>query len=233
MARRGGDVRLMMASYPGGSCIATDKIGRHYVLADGAFLHAYGAGVTGKIVDDPVDCFSAPESSGIGTIRNLTVTNWGRALPLMRVYNEARKSANVLQIEGGKVSPSTHANTPTGRGAFGNSVDTPLGEVGDFTVLSGYEYMPTCMSVEPGSRLTFAVSTLVGSAATAFQVRDSGEPHGDLIEATVPASSRRDTPTWYHYSVPVPPSACATISFYVKRAPNVSNCMTFAGASIR
>jgi hypothetical protein len=235
IAYRGDDLRGMLASTPQPACVAADAIAQRYVLASGAFLKLYPPKIAPDMVADPAACLDMPESTLVVTMKNLAVNDWGHALPLMQAFRDAENVDGVLQIEGGAVTPGTHVVTPTGRGAFGNQIDTPLGRVGDFTIVSGFAYAPACVPIAPNSHLTFATASVPGTPPLDIRITArTGSGSKELLHTTFPAAPLDGPYVWYRYAMPVPVADCATITFAVEKpGPGALNWITFAGASIR
>jgi hypothetical protein len=235
IAFRGDDLRGMLAASPESACVASDAVADRYTLAGGAFLHLYPPLVAPKMVRDPAACMTMPDSTTVVTMTGLAVNNWGNAVPLMKAYRDASDPAGTLQIEGGAVTPATKANTPTGRGEFGNEIDTPLGHVGDFTIVTGYAYAPQCLPVTSGKRLRFSAASIPGTPALRIRISaTSGGVTHELLNAPF-AASKRDAPyEWHRYELPVAPSDCASFTLAVAKMGAASTFwVTFAGASIR
>lgn len=234
IAYRGDDLRGMIAGAPARTCVAADATARRYVLASGDFLALYPPPREPAIQDDPAGCLGEPVSTTIVTMAGLAVNDWGLAVPLMQAYRDASDPSGVLQIEGGTVSPRTKVATPTGRGAFGNDIDTPLGVVGDFTVLTGFTYAPSCLRVGDGARLRFSAASVPGSPAIPLTiVARNGAATKTLLSTIFPASPANKPYRWLRYALPVPPADCTTFAFALKGAANGRTWLTFAGASVR
>lgn len=233
IAYRGDDLRGMLAATSERACVIKDAVAERYVLADGAFLRTYPPKITPKITGSGDGCLGLPESTTVIAMTALAVHDWGIAIPLMQAYRDASDPSGVLQIEGGAVSPSIPAKTPTGRGAFGNQIDTPLGHTVDFTILTGYSYTPKCLKVEPKQRLVFSAATVPGSPPVKFSVSVTTPDGGKkLLRETFPASDATAPYMWRRFVLPVPPADCASFTFALQKG-STSNWMTFAGASIR
>lgn len=213
-------------------CVVSDAIGRRYLLADGAFALASGGNSETRFVDSAQNCFALPDSTRVATIDGLYVTNYGATLPLWR---DARDTTGTqLAIVGGTISPNTPENTPSGHGAFGNGVATPLGVVGDFTVLSSFAYTPPCVPVRRHGHLTFEVTSVPGSPRLVFAIRDTGSVHA-LYRGVTPASSSDAPYFWHHISIELPGSKCSALTFSVLQPADGASryWMTFAGAMVR
>lgn len=236
MALRGDDLRGMLAHAPAGTCISANDIAKHYILVDGAFLRAYPNKTAPAIFSSATACEHAANGTTVVTMRDLDVHDWGIAVPLLQAFADTRDPAGVLQIDGTDIRPGTAADTPTGKGAFGNLFDTPLGPVGDFTVLSGYSYAPPCIAVRRGQRLVFAAATIPGSPALAFRVASSA-PDGVAADfsGSLPPSGVQDPYVWKRFeSLPLPASACRRFTFDVPTAGGPKGrWLTIAGAAVR
>ncbi len=232
IAYRGDDLRGMIADAPGRTCVTADATATRYVLAGGAFLERYPVRRTPTMLADPAGCIRMPNDTTVVTMRDLAVNNWGQAVPLLQAYRDASDPAGVLQIEGGSVSPGTTVNTPTGRGAFGNEVDTPLGHVGDFTVLSGFAYTPACVPVRSGQHLNFSAASIPGTPDLRLRVTASGTG-APLLNSTFPASAPNRPYRWIRYSVPLAASDCTTFTFAMNPGSREKYWLTFAGAAVR
>jgi hypothetical protein len=234
IAYRGNDLLGMLAASSKQTCVARDEVATRYILADGFFLHLYPPRIAPRLVDSAANCVSMSDSTPVVTITGLTVNNWGRAIPLMQSYLDAKNPAGFLQIEGGAVSPATRINTPTGRGAFGNQMDTPLGHVGDFTIISGYIYTPKCVLVNPGEHLAFSAASIPGTPALQVRVTESfAKRSRTILQQLFPASDANAPYEWRRFSVPVLSADCAEFNFSVIAGPQDRYWLTFAGALIR
>lgn len=236
MALRGDDLRGMLARAPADVCVSADEVAKHYVLVDGAFLRAYPDKTAPEMVSTAADCGRFANETTVVTMRDLDVHDWGIAVPLLQAFADTRVPVGVLQIDGTDIRPGTAADTPTGKGAFGNQFDTPLGPVGDFTVLSGYSYAPACIAVRRGQRLVFAAATIPGSSALTFHVASSA-PDGapTAFSGSLPRSGVQDPYRWKRFeSKPLPASACRRFIFDVPTAGGAKGrWLTIAGAAVR
>lgn len=232
VAERGGDVLSAIAGARGIACVAADEIGSHYVLADGALLRLYPPRVSPRVVGPPDDCSSLSRDATIVSLAGLNVTDWGRVLPLMEAYVDAKAAKTVLLTEGGTVTPHTRAQTPTGRGAFGNQIDSPLGRVGDFTVVSGFTYAPPCVRTVAGDRLTFSAASIPGTPSMRMEIASTGSKRA-LLDTTFPASPPGSTYVWRRFSIPLSPATCTALQFRVGGSPGLQHWLTFAGAVVR
>jgi hypothetical protein len=235
IAYRGDDLRGMLAASDRPACVADDEIARRYVLANGAFLRLYPPHVAPVTTADPATCLTMPDATAVVTMAGLAVHDWGGAVPLMKAYRDAADPDGTLQIEGGAVTPATHANTPTGRGSFGNQIDTPLGHVGDFTILSGYTYVPACVPVGAVKHLVFAAASIPGTPPLRLRVdATSAGSKRAVLDATFPSSPADAPYRWIRYDVPLAPSDCASLAFSVaNEAHRTGDWLTIAGAAIR
>ncbi len=225
-------------------CMVVDRSGEQHVLASGAFFALDPAVTPLRVVSDAKDCLDAAKGTDLVIIQNMLATDWGPGgIELARSAQIASEAPYVLPVKNGIVSPRTHANTPYGLGAFGDVVDTPIGAVGDFTVVSGFSYRFACPP--HGNRLSFAVA---GIAHTAFAYEifvDNGSRLRRIVAGSSPASrsvaSNAPTGTPYQATqawrlqVGVLPETrlCRSIIFSVLSQPGVPDTwVTFAGASV-
>ena len=230
------DLIAALGGHDARNCVASDKSGAEHLLADGAFLRLYPQPPGTAFVDDVRKCpTDAADRTNLLTINGSDIKSWGRALGLVRIFDRSADATLILPVSKGKVTPRSAARTPNHRGAFDNVVTTPLGPLGDFTVLSGYEYRFECLRIPHHATLQFAATSISGAPPLGFLV-SSVSPGADLVvlRGSVPHVDTGPYNTWLYESAPIAASECATLSFKVTAEDGaIGQWMTFAGASIR
>ncbi len=224
-------------------CMVVDNSGTQHVLANGAFFTLNPATTPFRVVSNASDCLDAARGTDLVIIENMMATDWGPGgIELARSAQIASEAPYVLPVESGIVTPHTHAGTPTGFGAFGNMTDTPVGAVGDFTVLSGFSYRFNC--VPRGNWLAFAIAAIPHAAFTYEVLVDSGGGPRPINTQSLPSSPGSESPpagtpyeatqAWQLHIVALPSTpACRSIIFSVPARSGVPGTwVTVVGASL-
>ena len=207
-------------------CVVADAAAKRHILENEAIR-------VGSFSEASQCLFAAAPGTDLIVLSNWNVTDWGAGgIELARAERTAESAAYVLPVEHGIVAPHTPAATVTGTGAFGNTTDTPIGAVGNFTILSGYSYEFRC--VPRAARLTFAIAGLP-NAAFAYSVvaLDDRGAHTVLSES-VPSTTSA-TLAWRFHSVALPaPSGCESLRFAVTKPPGAPEpWVSIAGAALQ
>lgn len=202
-------------------CVTTDAAGARHVLAYGTLLAATQEGRDAMVVARPEACIAAWRRLDIATITDMSIVDWGSGGADISRAAQILNRAQPLPVYRGIVSPKTHAPTPTGFGAFGNGVQTPIGATSIFTVLSGFSYTFPC--VPPGDRLSFAVAPLPHSAMTYAVTESSGGRRRIIFTEGVKADPLGGgAQAWRLRVVDLPASrACRALTFVVYAEPGV------------
>jgi hypothetical protein len=235
LAHQSDTLRSFLNQGSNDRCVVTDVPGRHYILVDGWFVHTYGARAKARVVDDAKNCLDLPGTATLASIDGLYVTDLGASMALLHAQQGAA-SGTVLAIQDGDVSPKTIVKTPTGTGEFGNNLATPLGPLGDFTVLSGFRYTPRCVRVRASEHLTFVVSAIPGSPNLGLSVSvRKGNVTRALYDRVLVSPLAGAPYAWQRVSIPLEPSACAAFTFAVAQPGDAKfhYWVTFAGATVR
>lgn len=222
-------------------CIVTGRPGEQQVLANGALFQLSAAKASVGILPEAQDCLAGSRAPDLVVVDNMLAIDWrSSGIRLALAARTASRAPYTLSTQEGIVYPSTRAGTPTGFGAYANEVETPVGTVSGFVVLSGFSYRFAC--VPASGRLAFAVAGIPNTSFSYDVAVDTGGYVKQVLARGVPAplhGAPEGTPytaaqNWQFEEVVLPASrACRSIIFSVPaRADTPTNWVQFAGVSI-
>lgn len=221
------------------TCIVADASARRYVLVPGfSLISAHSKEVQGiRIVQTVNECpVKLADVTHLIVMHGLQTEDWGvGGLNLVRAASSAAAATYVFPIAKGVVSPRRYAHTPTGLGAFSQTIPVPSGRIATFIVVGAFSYRFDCVHVRKGERLSFAVGQIPNAPNARYDVslRDGPKRYtladGTLVRSQGPAYA------WRYVSVPIPTSnSCAQVVFSAPSAVyGGGTWITFAGASLR
>lgn len=210
-------------------------------VVGGGVLAAYYPRLARSVIpgDNIMNCISRyPYVQRLIIVRRRAIEDEGHGgMALAVAIDRSKSAATHLSDQRITISPVRHTHMPGGRGAFVDTLRTPIGAGRQITIAAPFRVTFPCIRWQRGSTLSFAVTNPLGEAPHAGSVRFSiFDDERDVISDVLKPSAGTVNQSWLYYNVALPRLAgsCSrlAISVHAAGASGIATWASFVDLSI-